>query len=251
MGVDSGEETHVNEDEKKFEDEINKEISKLKYFLEEADELIENRVYAEMDILDKRAGKIINKLTDIIAQTEELKLDNGTTPRAVRQWKKDVRTKYLSLVEDKEKLTREVKRRQDDLERESEQRQTELEEKRQQQHERRMAELRERQEEHEQEQDSQQLYSLDVLGVEDRGENDQLDVHREFKENIVHDINGRYEGNRLERPLQAICPLEIKSVTAETVEKKKEEPIKPVPERRKAAVDAQAKIQQLAKDDAI
>ncbi|CAB4040528.1 Hypothetical predicted protein, partial [Paramuricea clavata] len=132
-----------------------------------------------MDILDKRAGKIINKLTDIIAQTEELKLDNGTTPRAVRQWKKDVRTKYLSLVEDKEKLTREVKRRQDDLERESEQRQTELEEKRQQLHERRMAELRERQEEHER--------------VEDRGENDQLDVHREFKENIVHDINGRYE----------------------------------------------------------
>ena len=149
MGDDSGDETRVNEDEKKFEDEINKEISKLKYFLEEADELIENRDYAEMDILDKRAGKIINKLTDIIAQTEELKLDNGTTPRAVRQWKKDVRTKYLSLVEDKEKLSREVKRRQENLERESEQRQTELEEKRQQQHERRMAELRERQEEHE------------------------------------------------------------------------------------------------------
>ena len=40
-------------------------------------------------------------------------------------------------------------------------------------------------------QDSQQLYSLDVLGVDDRGENDQLDVHREFKENIVHDINRR------------------------------------------------------------
>jgi hypothetical protein len=95
MGDDSGEETRVNEDEKKFEDEINKEISKLKYFLEEADELIENRDYAEMDILDKRAGKIINKLTNIIAQTEELKLDNGTTPRAVRQWKKDVRTKYI------------------------------------------------------------------------------------------------------------------------------------------------------------
>jgi hypothetical protein len=45
--------------------------------------------------------------------------------------------------------------------------------------------------------------------------------------------------------------LEIRSVTAETVEEKKEEPIKPVRERRKAAVDAQAKIQQLAKDDAI
>jgi hypothetical protein len=47
----------------------------------------------------------------------------------VRQWKKDVRTKYLSLVEDKEKLSREVKRRQEDLERESEQRQTEHERK--------------------------------------------------------------------------------------------------------------------------
>ena len=34
-----------------------------------------------------------------------------------------MRTKYLSLVEDKEKLSREVKRRQEDLERESEQRQ--------------------------------------------------------------------------------------------------------------------------------
>ena len=149
MGDGSGEETRVKEDEKKFEDEINKEISKLKYFLEEADELIENRDYAEMDILNKREEKIINKFTDIIAQTEELKLDNGTTPRAVREWKKDVRSMYLSLVEDKEELSREIKRRQEDLERESEERPSELEEKRQQQHERRMAELRERQEEHE------------------------------------------------------------------------------------------------------
>ena len=68
----------------------------------------------------------------------------------MREWKKDVRTKYLSLVEDKEQLSREVKSSQEDLERKSEQQQTELEEKRQQQHERRMAELRERQEEHRQ-----------------------------------------------------------------------------------------------------
>ena len=60
MGDGSGEETRVKEDEKKFEDEINKEISKLKYFLEEADELIESRDYAEMDILNKREEKIIN-----------------------------------------------------------------------------------------------------------------------------------------------------------------------------------------------
>ena len=42
-------------------------------------------------------------------------------------------------------------------------------------------------------QDCQQLYSLDVLGVEDRGENDQLDVHRDFKENLAKDEHGRYE----------------------------------------------------------
>ncbi len=87
MGDESEGETHVNEfeDEKKFEDEITKEISKLKYFLEEADELIQNKDYAEMDILDKRASKIITKLMDTIAQVEELKLDHGSTPRTVRQ----------------------------------------------------------------------------------------------------------------------------------------------------------------------
>ncbi len=151
MGDESEGETHVNEfkDEKKFEDEITKEISKLKYFLEEADELIQNKDYAKMDILDKRAGKIITKLTDTIAQVEELKLDHGSTPRTVRQWKKEVKSKYLSLIQEKEKLSREIKGRQEDLERESERRQTELAEKRQQQHEFRMGELRERQEEHE------------------------------------------------------------------------------------------------------
>ena len=42
-------------------------------------------------------------------------------------------------------------------------------------------------------QDCQQLYSLDVLRVEDRSENDQLDVHREFKENLTKDEHGRHE----------------------------------------------------------
>ena len=41
--------------------------------------------------------------------------------------------------------------------------------------------------------DYEKLYSLDVLGVEDRGANDQLDVYKEFRENIVRQSNGRYE----------------------------------------------------------
>ena len=38
--------------------------------------------------------------------------------------------------------------------------------------------------------DYEKLYSLDVLGVEDRGENDQL---RDFKESVVRKQDGRYE----------------------------------------------------------
>ena len=41
--------------------------------------------------------------------------------------------------------------------------------------------------------DYERLYSLDVLGVEDRSENDQLDVHRDFRENIIKTSDGRYE----------------------------------------------------------
>ena len=44
--------------------------------------------------------------------------------------------------------------------------------------------------------DYEKLYSLDVLGVsmcQDRGENDQLDVYKEFRDNIVRRSDGRYE----------------------------------------------------------
>ena len=41
--------------------------------------------------------------------------------------------------------------------------------------------------------DYDKLYSLDVLGVENRGEDDQLQVYEDFKENIVRRNDGRYE----------------------------------------------------------
>ena len=41
--------------------------------------------------------------------------------------------------------------------------------------------------------DYEKLHSLDVLRVQDRGENDQLDVDEEFRENIVRQSDGRYE----------------------------------------------------------
>ena len=41
--------------------------------------------------------------------------------------------------------------------------------------------------------DYERLYSLDILGIEDRGEDDQLDVYKEFKGNISRQTDGRYE----------------------------------------------------------
>ena len=41
--------------------------------------------------------------------------------------------------------------------------------------------------------DYERLCSLDVLGIEDRGQDDQLQVYQDFKENIVKQEDGRYE----------------------------------------------------------
>ena len=41
--------------------------------------------------------------------------------------------------------------------------------------------------------DNERLYSLDILEVEDRSENDPSEVHKEFTENIRIDAQGRYE----------------------------------------------------------
>ena len=85
------------EDEQRLEDEIQKEINKLKYFLEETDDLIQIKDYTEMEIVTKRAEKIADRLSDLISHTEELKIDSGVSPRAVRQWKKDVKASYAAF----------------------------------------------------------------------------------------------------------------------------------------------------------
>jgi hypothetical protein len=39
----------------------------------------------------------------------------------------------------------------------------------------------------------ERLYSLDMLGIEDRGKGDQLDDYREFQESVTTQNDGRYE----------------------------------------------------------
>ena len=55
------------EDEQQLEKEIDKEIHKLKYFLDETDELIKLRDHTEMDIANRRGEKIVGKLSDLIS----------------------------------------------------------------------------------------------------------------------------------------------------------------------------------------
>ena len=56
-GEENADTRHSCEDEQQLEKEIDKEIHKLKYFLDETDELIRLRDYTEMDIANRRAEK--------------------------------------------------------------------------------------------------------------------------------------------------------------------------------------------------
>ena len=84
--MSEAEESAASHDEEKLLDgEIEKEVKKLKYFLEETDDFIQLKDYVEMEIANKRADRIIDKLADLISQAEELKIDNGASSRSVRQ----------------------------------------------------------------------------------------------------------------------------------------------------------------------
>ena len=54
--------------------------------------------------------------------------------------------------------------------------------------------------------DYMQLCNLDVLGVEDRPEGDQLRVYEEFKEQLVQRDNSRYESSLPWKATHAVLP---------------------------------------------
>ena len=108
---------HSCDDKQQLEKEIDKEIHKLKYFLDETDELIKLTDYTEIDFANRRAEKIAGKLSHLISQAEELKIDHGVSLRSVRRWKKDVKARYSTFLVDKEKLAKFLNNRQEEMER--------------------------------------------------------------------------------------------------------------------------------------
>ena len=57
----------------------------------------------------------MGKLSDLISQVEELKLDHGVPAQSVRQWKKDVKARYSTFLVDKEKLAKFLNNRQEEI----------------------------------------------------------------------------------------------------------------------------------------
>ena len=102
-----------------------------------------------MDIANRRAEKIVGKLSDLISQSEELEIDQGVSPRSVRQWKKDVKARYSTFLVDKEKLAKFLNNRQEEIDEEMERKRFEAKQEQQREEERRLNELRLRQEEQE------------------------------------------------------------------------------------------------------
>ena len=75
--------------------EVKKEIEKLKYYLEESDEIIEEGDFVEIEVTHNRTTAIHNKLCNLIAQVQELKIERGIEiARAIRQCKKDTKERF-------------------------------------------------------------------------------------------------------------------------------------------------------------
>ena len=113
-GEEDADTPHSCDDGQQLEKGIDKEILKLKSFLDETDELIMLRDYTEMDIANRQAEKIEGKLSDLVSQVEELKIDHGVSGRSVRHWRKDLKASYSTFLLDKQKLARFLSNRQRD-----------------------------------------------------------------------------------------------------------------------------------------
>ena len=134
----------------RLESDIQKEISKLKFYLEQTDELIESNNYEEMSIVEQRTTNINEKLSELISHTQELKIELDVSLRSVRQWRKEIKLSYAPLVEEKEKITKALQEEQQKIRHEEEQRVLDAAEWRQlQRAEQQQEEIRARQEERE------------------------------------------------------------------------------------------------------
>ena len=90
-------EIQPNEEERELETKINKEIEKLKYYLEQTDDLIEERDYKEIETVSKRSESILDEIYNLVLRMQEV-------ARAIRQWKKTAKEIYAPWLTELDKL---------------------------------------------------------------------------------------------------------------------------------------------------
>ena len=90
--------------EQQIENKINKEIEKLKYYLEQTDELIEEQDLREIETVNKRTKAILDQIYSLVSTAQETKVELGkSTSQEIRQWKKEVRDRYTPWVNEMNK----------------------------------------------------------------------------------------------------------------------------------------------------
>jgi hypothetical protein len=63
--------------EQQIENKINKEIEKLKYYLEQTDELIEEQDLREIETVNKHTKVILDQIYSLVSTAQETKVELG------------------------------------------------------------------------------------------------------------------------------------------------------------------------------
>ena len=97
----------ITQEEKDQEKKIRKEIEKLKFYLEDVDELLESEDFNEIKQVCKRTQQIQDNMNDLVSHLQELKIELGnSTQRSIRQWTRDLKAEYAPLCEKRARLCR-------------------------------------------------------------------------------------------------------------------------------------------------
>ena len=98
-----------NDESQKLEREMDFEITKLTFHLEQTDDLLQENDIEEIKLVLERMESLQGKILALNSQIQELKISEGEASRDVRQWKKSINEKYKPLIEQKERLVNVVK----------------------------------------------------------------------------------------------------------------------------------------------
>ena len=96
----------------KLEREIDIEISKLTFYSEQIDDLLQDNDIEEIKLVSERMESLQGKILALSSQVQELKISEGETSRDVRQWKRNIKEVYTPLIERKERLVNVLKKQQ-------------------------------------------------------------------------------------------------------------------------------------------